>query len=86
MKNFVKSVLYVALSSLFVLCSWTMVSAAPKGTATIAVPYDMGVNLFNAKGDREQSAIWQIYSTLTIPNMAGTDRVPYLAKSCKLGN
>jgi peptide/nickel transport system substrate-binding protein len=86
MKNYLKSVLYVALSSLLVLCSWTMVSAAPKGTATIAVPYDMGVNLFNAKGDREQSAIWQIYSTLTIPNMAGTDRVPYLAKSWKLGN
>ncbi len=86
MKVFKKVICYFVLSSLFVLCSWTAVSAAPKGKVTIAIPLDLGVDLFNAKDGRGRMGIYQVYSTLTTPNMAGTDRVPYLAKSWKLGN
>jgi peptide/nickel transport system substrate-binding protein len=86
MKVFKKAICYFVLSTLFVLWSWTVVLAAPKGRAIIAVPFDMSVDLFNAKGDRDRLGLYQIYSTLTTPNMAGTDRVPYLAKSWKLGN
>ena len=85
MKVFKKAICYFVLSTLFVLCSWTAVSAAPKGTVTIAIPADLSLDFFNSKSANGRMGLGQIYQTLGTYNPSGTDRVPQLAKSWKLG-
>ena len=79
MKSFKKSAFCLVLSSLFVLCSWTAVSAAPKGTVTIAIPADLSLDFFNSKSANGRMGLGQIYQTLGTYNPSGTDRVPQLA-------
>jgi len=85
MKAFKKSVFYLVLFSLFLMLSWTVVWAAPEGTVTIAVPQDLSMEFFNSKSAVGRMGLYQIYEQLGTYNPSGTDRVPKLAKSWKLG-
>jgi len=86
MKNLYRSISIIT-AVVFLCLSWNAALAAPKGTVTIAQQADLVIDLFNSKrGAVARLGISQIYSALTTPNVAGTARVPYLAKSWKLGN
>ncbi len=84
MRYLVRSISFIT-AVVFLSLSWNAALAAPKGTVTIAVPFDLVVDLFNSKDARGRLGISQVYSALTMPNVAGTDRDPYLAKSWMLG-
>ena len=84
--NYLFRSISIITAVVFLSLSWNAALAAPKGTVTIAVPYDLGVDLFNSKSAVGRLGISLVYSALTMPKTDGMDRDPYLAKSWKLGN
>ncbi len=85
MKLFKRSIFFL-VPVLLLLLVGNPLWAAPKGKVTIAVPYDMPMDIFNFKSGIGTVALKLVYQEMTTANTEGTDRAPNLATSWKLEN